>query len=273
MRNIRLLGVFATLTCVFCAAWIISRARPREYDVSDLARAIELGYDARAAELIRRGLGGQIHRPLYEEERWRRPIHDAAYWGNARILSILLSQDGIGPDDRDFRGYTPLMYLCMGCEVKRAVEYRDAFNELIRHHADVNAASESGETALHLVSFPTFLVELLLAAGADPNRKDNHGNTPLHSVCESLPGFGPGGSSADGIPSLLVAGADPAAVNDAGLTPRQLAEKNQRDKAIAILDRFDKLMKKSSESQAAKGVPGSPPRGHPPRRRRAELTE
>jgi len=132
------------------------------------------------------------------------------------------------------------MYLCEGCEVAKAHEYSLAFSELVRHHANVNAASESSTTALHLASYPTFLAESLLAAGADPNRKDGRGDTPLHSACRGIR-LGPNGSSADAIPSLLLAGADPTAVNDAGLTPRQLALSEKREDIIAIFDRFNRF--------------------------------
>ena len=57
----------------------------------------------------------------------------------------------------------------------------DAMEKLIAKGIDVNAADQSGETALHLsmrIGSATHIM-LLLAAGADPNKPDDQGVTPF----------------------------------------------------------------------------------------------
>ena len=67
----------------------------------------------------------------------------------------------------------------------------------------------------------------LIAAGADPGARQQHGWTPLHGAADN--GLG------DVVEALLAAGADPAATNDDGATARSLAENRGH---AAIVDRL-----------------------------------
>lgn len=91
---------------------------------------------------------------------------------------------------------------------------------LLSHGADPNLKLEDGKSLLHTLcehgrSFDTVMpnrksaIRLLVLAGADLNKKDNNGNTPLH-YCKTTGGY------EDGAQFLIDLGADPTIKNDAG---------------------------------------------------------
>ena len=90
---------------------------------------------------------------------------------------------------------------------------------LIADGAEADVADADGRTPLHLAarSGSVDVARVLLEAGADPNRPDRYGHTPLLFACTRT-----------GVPPGLVAalrehGADPYRANDAGATPRDHA--------------------------------------------------
>jgi hypothetical protein len=77
----------------------------------------------------------------------------------------------------------------------------------------------------------TLQVELLLAAGADPNAVDNRGTTPLmHAFQASVP-------DVDLARKLIAAGANPAAISPAGFTAREYAEAFEDPALMEVFDR------------------------------------
>ena len=70
-------------------------------------------------------------------------------------------------------------------------------------------------------------LNLLLAAGADVDARDNQGRTMLHAVAW----FG----NAEAMKLLLAAGADPTAVDHEGKIPAQLAAKSRWPESQAVL--------------------------------------
>ena len=89
---------------------------------------------------------------------------------------------------------------------------------LIDHGADVNKANNYGASPLHgfiMKGMSPAAVEVLLAAGAHVNARDEEGNTPLHYV-----GTNHHPDDADQLVELLVKnGADPFAINHEGAYP------------------------------------------------------
>ena len=71
------------------------------------------------------------------------------------------------------------------------------------------------------------LVRALLAQGADPNRRQEGGWTPLHAAAQS------GDPELVGL--LLAHGASPAIANDAGQTPADLAAAREHIAVLALL--------------------------------------
>ena len=93
--------------------------------------------------------------------------------------------------------------------------------------ADVNAAGEDGQTALHWAAYGGRLemAELLLAAGADVNAKNDAGRTPLYRVFEANENDDGGGDAAMALRLIRAGGhhgsacESPSAVNAAGNSP------------------------------------------------------
>jgi ankyrin repeat protein len=85
------------------------------------------------------------------------------------------------------------------------------------------------------------IAELLLAAGADINKPDGEGDTPLHlAVIGSIDGTIQTGGSygdvrTDTIQFLLDRGADPEVRNDNGETPRDWARYYKCEKLMELL--------------------------------------
>lgn len=165
---------------------------------------------------------------------------------NRPELPALLAQKGLTPDQRDGDGVTALMECARVGSEKAAVA-------LIKAGANPHVGDQMGNTALHwaVLQNKRRMAELLLYFGADPNRpnaaggsafalacikedtglmqrlyeygadiasQDKLGNTPLHKAV--------GAGAIESVWLLLVAGAAYAARNKAGMTARELAEKN-----------------------------------------------
>ena len=85
---------------------------------------------------------------------------------------------------------------------------------LLKKGADPNIKNNNGETALMVADLPS--LEVLLAYGANPNLKDEHGNTALSKAIR-LHSISP--IQINKIKILLAKGADPNITLDTGLTP------------------------------------------------------
>ena len=70
-------------------------------------------------------------------------------------------------------------------------------------------------------------MKALIAAGANPNARDNDGATPLHMAAYS--------SRPANTQLLLEAGADPQAKTDNGRDPGSMARKVKADEAAGVL--------------------------------------
>jgi ankyrin repeat protein len=117
------------------------------------------------------------------------PIHDAARTGSANDVSRLLKAD---PKQRDVR-------------------------------------TSLGSTPLHLAAMNGDLgpMKALIAAGADPNARDNDGATPLHMAAYA--------SRPKHVQMLLEAGADPLAKTDNGRDAGSMARKVKADETAGVL--------------------------------------
>ena len=97
----------------------------------------------------------------------------------ARILELL--EKGANPNIVDSAGNTPLHYAAItnfDLQTLRAV---------IRHGGHCDKGNVLGETPLHFAAYnhslkATSVIETLIECGANPNRQDRRGNTPLHMV-------------------------------------------------------------------------------------------
>ena len=150
-------------------------------------------------------------------------LADAARRGDVEVVARLV-RDGVpidSPSDEP-----PLLAAVRG-------GHADAIAILARATHAVDAASGPRKrTALHDAMFTADAdgVRLLLAAGADPNRPDAEGDTPLHvavTVDESRAPLL--------VPLLLAAGADPKRVDFRGFSPLHAAARAGNAAAIKLL--------------------------------------
>ena len=107
---------------------------------------------------------------------------------------------------------------------------------LISHGADVNRANSEGNTPLRLCLYfnSNEVAEALIDYGADINRSDSKGNTPLH-----------------GCRNTEVTSADVNKTNSEGNTPRCLCKNEEMAKAL--VDTTHSLLQ-SPESQALNNI-------------------
>ena len=86
-------------------------------------------------------------------------------------------------DRRDFSSYNPVESAALGSTIPAAEERlaREAVAAVLALGADVNAANEAGDTALHAAASHGMngVIELLASRGADPNVENGRGETPL----------------------------------------------------------------------------------------------
>ncbi len=140
-------------------------------------------------------------------------IWDAAALGHMDPVTAV--HDTMGKaflDDFSRDGYTPLQLACFfGRE--------EVARYLVEAGADISAVAQNGMAIqpLHAATAGghAAIVELLLAAGADPNAAQQEGFRPLHSAAQNGDG--------EIVRLLLSAGADPSLTDAKGRTPRHIA--------------------------------------------------
>ena len=110
----------------------------------------------------------------------RYPLHAAAKAGFLETIELFVHR-GAHVDARDAQGETPLHYTLKGGRRADAIA---AMQLLLEAGADIDAAGDSGATVLHRAAArrDADAVAFLLLEGADPDRRDRRGRTPLDAL-------------------------------------------------------------------------------------------
>lgn len=114
---------------------------------------------------------------------------------------------------------------------------------LLRYHANPNIYDNDGYGALHVAAdlLNPEMLELLLAAGANPNAQNSEQSTPLHMALKSSQGENEESDGDDTLRCvnlLLDAGANPNILADDGYTPLHTAVFHDQISSIrSLLDR------------------------------------
>jgi ankyrin repeat protein len=97
-------------------------------------------------------------------------------------------------------------------------KYPNMLEIILKYQKDIDIRDKDGNSALHIVSKHgnKDMVAMLLESGADPNKINTKGNTPLHHACKVL-------DPDDIVKQLLRYNADPNIPNALGITPMQEA--------------------------------------------------
>jgi len=112
--------------------------------------------------------------PNVQDDDGQTPLHFASRWGKIKVARRLLEL-GAYVNSRDFRGRTPLHHILWWNE--------DVPLLLLKHNAEPDIRDEDGQTPLHVASQNGGLevAMRLLELGVDVNSRDNRSRTPLHA--------------------------------------------------------------------------------------------
>jgi hypothetical protein len=153
-------------------------------------------------------------------------IHEAVRLRHLPALDFLLTAGGSEHLDGHCRGLRPLHWAVQACGEEGDVGYRMAELLLLNGSRPDGCAldDEAVDAPLHDATKRGCVaaVELLLAYGADPNKSDTNGYTPLHYVCRLMP-FECGTFHVRVAELLLQHGALPSEPDAHGKSPLQYA--------------------------------------------------
>jgi ankyrin repeat protein len=166
-----------------------------------------------------------------EDKHQRTALHLACGRGQHSAIEILL-QAGCDPQCTDSGGCSPLVYLA-NFAWRSQTDCLFSLYALIRCGADVDCLGTCSDEETPLGWLTIYGgnrlagVTLLLESGADPNKPNHKGETPLILAAES--------DRADLIQVLLMFGAKVEHRDNQGLTALDRARKSKRQKAVEVL--------------------------------------
>ncbi|MGB7208946.1 MAG: ankyrin repeat domain-containing protein [Pyrinomonadaceae bacterium] len=155
---------------------------------------------------------------------------------DAKIVQLLLEK-GANPNTfsdffvgshRELRNFSPLMQAAAFGKI-------ETVRLLIDNKADVNLVSKSGFSPLMAAASDKYIMELILKNGANPNSRDNQGETPLMAV---VLGAAYDDSKMGRVKLLIEKGADPNAKDKNGRTALDIARAYADHMMIEFLQKY-----------------------------------
>ncbi|KAH8993414.1 ankyrin repeat-containing domain protein [Lactarius akahatsu] len=161
-------------------------------------------------------------------------VHLASYFGNVKILRVLLDRGATANSKRKL-GRTPLHLAAEGKHIN-GVRITDL---LLEHGADVNAQDKDNTTPLHLASYcgRVKIARMLLDRGANANATNALGQTPLHMVSRGAYSSQEDGAGIAQV--LLEHGADVNAQDKNHATPSDWASYHGRTVLASLFLHYD----------------------------------
>lgn len=148
------------------------------------------------------------------------PLHMAAKALSVPCVSMLL-KFGADLETQDEYGYTPLHHAVAHCQPGDLDKRLELMELLLEAGCQVNKRTNSNVTPLHIAArFGAYeCMKLLLKYGADPNVRDHLGRTPMFSLISA-------GCvderRLEAVQMMISAGADVSLPDNDGLSPRHL---------------------------------------------------
>uniref|UniRef100_A0A915DVL8 Ankyrin repeat and FYVE domain-containing protein 1 n=1 Tax=Ditylenchus dipsaci TaxID=166011 RepID=A0A915DVL8_9BILA len=136
----------------------------------------------------------------------RTPLMVAIQWGNEKIFNLIVKQEKADANIKDLKYKTALEMALLD------KNNLDMAEELVQRKADVNAMDSKDQTLFHkaVCSSNFAAIQFLAKHGADVNKPNSNGSTPLHLFLHSLPAHGEiSPTHLDILTILLKSGADP----------------------------------------------------------------
>jgi ankyrin repeat protein len=168
-----------------------------------------------------------------DDEHQRTALLVACGRGNHAAIEILLAA-GADPGCTDSQGSGPLQYLT-NYAWRSQTDCLFSIYMLIRCRADIDCMGQGPEAETPLSWLCMYggnrlhVVTLLLESGADPNKPNHKGETPLiHAARSDRP---------DLLQTLLMFGANPDRRDQRGMTALDHARKKDRKEAVQVLEK------------------------------------
>ncbi|CAB0041466.1 unnamed protein product [Trichogramma brassicae] len=121
-----------------------------------------------------------------QDKSGKTPLHTALFRGRGNLAELLLRR-GADPNLANGDGLTPLHVIferSSECDALARLFFK--INDQMNKTVEVNVRDDLGKSPLHLALSGRHrsLVQFLLRYGADPNKPDVEGLTPLHIICK-----------------------------------------------------------------------------------------
>ena len=151
------------------------------------------------------------------------PLHHAVFWGEDKIVELLINS-GVDPSDEKIFGKgKPLL------NISTKYNHHETSKILILNGVSVNQKDVNGFTPLHFASSSSFeITKLLINRGADVNAKNIYKRTPLY--------YAAGNGMYEVVSLLISKSKNLNNIDGYGLTPLHIAAKGHKKITLTLIE-------------------------------------